>query len=75
MNLPTESDADPDNDTRANDSPAQASFAGDTGQLPMDTRRVLVQLLLVGIVYMLSTLLADLLIAFLNPRVRLETTR
>jgi peptide/nickel transport system permease protein len=31
--------------------------------------------LLVGIVYMLSTLLADLLIAFLNPRVRLETTR
>lgn len=34
--------------------------------------------LLVGIVYMLSTLLADLLIAFLNPRVRLggrPTTR
>ncbi len=31
--------------------------------------------LLVGIVYMLSTLLADLLIAYLNPRVRLETTR
>lgn len=29
--------------------------------------------LLVGIVYMLSTLLADLLIAYLNPRVRLET--
>jgi len=50
MNLPTEyhagPDADPDNDTRANDSPAQAGFAGDTGQLPMDTRRVLVQLLL-----------------------------
>ena len=31
--------------------------------------------LLVGIVYMLSTLLADLLIAVLNPRVRLETKR
>lgn len=31
--------------------------------------------LLVGIVYMLSTLLADLLIAYLNPRVRLEATR
>ena len=31
--------------------------------------------LLVGIVYMVSTLLADLLIAFLNPRVRLETSR
>ena len=31
--------------------------------------------LLVGIVYMVSTLLADVFIAFLNPRVRLETTR
>ena len=31
--------------------------------------------LLVGIVYMASTLLADVLIAFLNPRVRLETPR
>jgi len=31
--------------------------------------------LLVGIVYMISTLLADVLIAFLNPRVRLETSR
>ena len=31
--------------------------------------------LLVGIIYMVSTLLADLLIAFLNPRVRLEATR
>ena len=31
--------------------------------------------LLVGIVYMLSTLLADLLIASLNPRVRLEATK
>jgi peptide/nickel transport system permease protein len=31
--------------------------------------------LLVGIVYMISTLLADLLIAYLNPRVRLETAR
>lgn len=31
--------------------------------------------LLVGIIYMLSTLLADLLIATLNPRVRLETRR
>ena len=31
--------------------------------------------LLVGIVYMVSTLLADVLIAFLNPRVRLETPR
>lgn len=31
--------------------------------------------LLVGIVYMISTLLADLLIATLNPRVRLETKR
>lgn len=31
--------------------------------------------LLVGIVYMLSTLLADLLIAFLNPRVRLDGAR
>jgi peptide/nickel transport system permease protein len=31
--------------------------------------------LVVGVIYMLSTLLADLLIAFLNPRVRLETSR
>jgi len=31
--------------------------------------------LIVGVIYMLSTLLADLLIAFLNPRVRLETNR
>jgi peptide/nickel transport system permease protein len=31
--------------------------------------------LLVGIVYMVSTLVADVLIAFLNPRVRLETSR
>lgn len=31
--------------------------------------------LLVGVIYMVSTLLADLLIAFLNPRVRLETSR
>ena len=31
--------------------------------------------LLVGIIYMVSTLLADLLIAFLNPRVRLDTPR
>jgi len=31
--------------------------------------------LLVAIVYMISTLLADVLIAFLNPRIRLETAR
>jgi peptide/nickel transport system permease protein len=31
--------------------------------------------LLVGIVYMASTLVADLLIAYLNPRVRLESAR
>ena len=31
--------------------------------------------LLVGMVYMLSTLTADLLIAALNPRVRLEAKR
>jgi peptide/nickel transport system permease protein len=31
--------------------------------------------LIVGIIYMISTLLADLLIAFLNPRIRLETAR
>jgi peptide/nickel transport system permease protein len=31
--------------------------------------------LLVGVVYMISTLLADVLIAFLNPRVRLVTQR
>ena len=31
--------------------------------------------LLVGIIYMLSTLAADLLIAVLNPRVRLETSK
>lgn len=31
--------------------------------------------LLVGIIYMISTLLADVLIAFLNPRVRLEGSR
>jgi peptide/nickel transport system permease protein len=31
--------------------------------------------LVVGMIYMLSTLLADLLIAFLNPRVRLEAKR
>lgn len=42
MNLPT--DTEPDNGTV--DSPAQAAFAGDTGALPLDTRRVLVQLLL-----------------------------
>jgi peptide/nickel transport system permease protein len=30
--------------------------------------------LMVGMIYMISTLLADLLIAFLNPRVRLERT-
>jgi ABC-type dipeptide/oligopeptide/nickel transport system permease component len=30
--------------------------------------------LLVGIVYMISTLLADVFIAFLNPRVRLEAS-
>jgi peptide/nickel transport system permease protein len=29
--------------------------------------------LVVGLIYMLSTLAADLLIAYLNPRVRLET--
>ena len=28
--------------------------------------------LIVGMIYMVSTLLADLLIAFLNPRVRLD---
>jgi peptide/nickel transport system permease protein len=31
--------------------------------------------LAVGIVYMISTLMADLLIAFLNPRIRLESSR
>jgi ABC-type dipeptide/oligopeptide/nickel transport system permease component len=31
--------------------------------------------LLVAIIYMISTLLADVLIAYLNPRVRLETPR
>jgi peptide/nickel transport system permease protein len=31
--------------------------------------------LAVGIVYMIATLAADLLIAFLNPRIRLETSR
>ena len=31
--------------------------------------------LMVGIIYMVSTLLADVLIAYLNPRVRLETSR
>lgn len=31
--------------------------------------------LVVGIIYMISTLLADVLIAFLNPRVRLATAR
>jgi peptide/nickel transport system permease protein len=31
--------------------------------------------LLVGIIYMVSTLLADVFIAYLNPRVRLETSR
>jgi len=31
--------------------------------------------LLVGIVYMISTLVADIIIAFLNPRVRLEASR
>ena len=31
--------------------------------------------ILVGIIYMASTLLADVLIAFLNPRVRLEASR
>jgi ABC-type dipeptide/oligopeptide/nickel transport system permease component len=31
--------------------------------------------LLVGIIYMLSTLGADLLIALLNPRVRLEASK
>ncbi len=31
--------------------------------------------LVVGMIYMVSTLLADVIIAYLNPRVRLETTR
>ena len=31
--------------------------------------------LLVGLIYMISTLLADMLIAFLNPRIRLDTSR
>jgi peptide/nickel transport system permease protein len=31
--------------------------------------------LVVGLIYMASTLLADLVIAYLNPRVRLETSR
>jgi peptide/nickel transport system permease protein len=31
--------------------------------------------LIIGIIYMVSTLLADLLIAFLNPRVRLENSK
>ena len=31
--------------------------------------------LLVGVIYMVSTLLADLLIAYLNPRIRLEASR
>lgn len=31
--------------------------------------------LLIGMIYMISTLLADVLIAYLNPRVRLETSR
>jgi peptide/nickel transport system permease protein len=29
--------------------------------------------LMVGMIYMLSTLAADLMIAFLNPRIRLDT--
>lgn len=41
---PAEPDGPPAD--HATDAPAAASFAGDTGQLPLDTRRVLVQLLL-----------------------------
>ena len=45
-------------------------FAAQHKDLPMLTAGVIV----IGIVYMLATLLADLIIAWMNPRIRLEAT-
>ena len=46
MNLKTEASPPEALDDHPVDTPATVTFAGDTGQLPLDTRRVLVQLLL-----------------------------
>jgi peptide/nickel transport system permease protein len=44
-------------------------FAAQRKDIPLLTAGVIV----IGIVYMLATLAADLIIAWMNPRVRLET--
>ena len=46
-------------------------FAAQHKDIPMLTAGVIV----IGIVYMLATLLADLIMAWMNPRIRLEATR
>jgi peptide/nickel transport system permease protein len=46
-------------------------FAAQRKDIPILTAGVIV----VGIVYMLATLIADLIIAWMNPRIRLESTR
>ena len=45
-------------------------FAAQRKDLPMLTAGVLV----IGIVYMLATLIADLIIAWMNPRIRLDAS-
>jgi peptide/nickel transport system permease protein len=46
-------------------------FAAERKDLPMLTAGVLV----IGIVYMVATLIADLTIAWMNPRIRLDAER
>jgi peptide/nickel transport system permease protein len=46
-------------------------FAAQRKDIPTLTTGVII----IGIVYMLATLLADLIIAWMNPRIRLESTR
>ena len=46
-------------------------FAAQNKDLPMLTAGVII----VGIVYMLATLAADMTIAWMNPRIRLDAER
>ena len=46
-------------------------FAAQRKDLPMLTAGVIV----IGIVYMLATLTADLITAWMNPRIRLDASR
>ena len=46
-------------------------FAAQRKDIPMLTAGALV----IGIVYMVATLIADLIIAWMNPRVRLDEER